>query len=313
MNLYSEPSHLAPLAQQLEASKQYQVLRKLELSAMQYAGPLPLPPDWTRVLVLDTETTDLTPACELIELGLLLVAIDPHGVCHGVMDSYNGLQEPKNPISEEATSVHGLTLADVQGQALDTGRVAALLDAADLVLAHNAEFDRPVVERSLPQFANKPWVCSFRDVGWKGLGQRRANLEALASTAGFFYGAHRAMDDCAAVTAILSHAYEGHPSVWLQVLAAVTRQDYVLWAVHSPFHTKDLLKGRGYRWQGDAGGPYKAWYRGVPESELTQELAWLKEQVYQREFSIPAAKTCALTRWSGREGQWTTVRPDAPQ
>ena len=59
----------------------------------------------------------------------------------------------------------------------NTGRKAVIslsgpipMKATFLVIAHNAAFDRPFLERRLPIFAEKHWACSRFDVDWKASG-----------------------------------------------------------------------------------------------------------------------------------------------
>ena len=77
-------------------------------------------------------------------------------------------------------------------------------EAANLIIAHNASFDRRFLERRFPGFIDKPWACSAGQVPWaeEGLGSRK--LDYLLSRFGFFYDGHRAMADCHAVLHLLS-------------------------------------------------------------------------------------------------------------
>jgi DNA polymerase-3 subunit epsilon len=75
-------------------------------------------------------------------------------------------------------------------------RVDSLLAGADLVIAHNAGFDRPFVEGLLPQAQGLNWACSFADIDWTAAGHSSAKLSYLASALGWFYDAHRAEMDC---------------------------------------------------------------------------------------------------------------------
>jgi NAD-dependent SIR2 family protein deacetylase len=71
----------------------------------------------------------------------------------------------------------------------------AFVRQAALVIAHNAQFDRRFCERLFPVFAEKPWACSFREVGWADEGFESARLSQLANAHRLFFDGHRALHD----------------------------------------------------------------------------------------------------------------------
>ena len=72
-------------------------------------------------------------------------------------------------------------------------------------------------------------------------------------------------------------------------------------ATGSPFDSKDKLKARGYRWDGEG----KVWYCNLgSEAALADELAWLKAEVYgARRAQVEVEGLDALTRYSQRTGR----------
>ncbi len=288
------------MARVLEAHPDYRVQRRLR--------PRLLWPDAgaqavTRVLVLDTETTGLDQAKErIIELALLRVDVDnATGLPVGEVQVYDGLEDPGKAIPKEVVAITGITDADVRGQALDETRVQALLDGVDLVIAHNAGFDRPFVESRLPAFAQVAWACSFADIDWKAQGQQSAKLESLAQAHGWFYDAHRAEMDCHALLAVLAQPLPQVPGTGLaRLLQAALQPSYRLSATNAPFEAKDKLKARGYRWNGDQ----RVWQTRLgDDAALQAEYAWLREQVYgQRHAAVQVEKLDARTKYSARGG-----------
>ena len=178
------PSSAEAMARTLEAHPDFRVLRRLvpQLEFPPASGPV------LTLLVLDTETTGLNPARDkVVELALLRVTVDlATGQPVGPVQVYDGLEDPGMPMPEEITVITGITDDMLRGQALDEDRVQVLLDGADLVLAHNAGFDRPFVEARLPQFAALNWACSFADIDWKLAGRGSAKLTSLAGELGLF-------------------------------------------------------------------------------------------------------------------------------
>jgi DNA polymerase-3 subunit epsilon len=55
-----------------------------------------------------------------------------------------------------------------------------------------------------PVFATKAWACSLREIDWTAEGFTGKKLSQIAAGYGFFFDAHRAVDDCHAGVDILT-------------------------------------------------------------------------------------------------------------
>ena len=186
------------------------------------------------------------------------------------------LHDPGVPLSPEIVRLTGITDADLAGQELDVDAIGSLLESADIVIAHNARYDRPMVERAVGSM-DKIWGCSLSMIDWKGLGFPAAKQESLAIYHGFFYSGHRATVDVDALLHLLTFRPPGGEHTYLHTLLTEARQRVaVVRAVGAPFDTKDLLKGRGYRWDGRG----RVWWREVPVAALEDEEAWLRADIY---------------------------------
>ncbi len=288
------------LAQQLEQHPDFRVLRRL-VPQLQFAtAPAQ---GIQRLLVLDTETTGLDHSRDkIIELALLRVDIDTAtGLPCGSVQVYDGLEDPGQPIPEIARQITGIDDSMVAGQQLDEARIAELLEGVDLVVAHNAAFDRPFVEARLPAFAAKAWACSFADIDWKQEGRDSAKLTALALDLGLFYDAHRAEMDCHALLAVLQApmSVAGHSGL-AHLLAAAEGTRMRLQATGAPFDAKDALKERGYRWD----ATHKVWHTRLnDEAALQQECDWLALTVYGgRPARVQVEALDARVRYAQRAG-----------
>jgi DNA polymerase-3 subunit epsilon len=294
------PADLAGMARMLEQHPDYRVLRRLVAQtqfAHQPLGPI------ARVLILDTETTGLDHGRDkIIELALVRVDVDRQtGQPTGPVAVYDGLQDPGMPIPKIAREITGITDAMVSGQQLDEARIAGLLEGVDLVIAHNAGFDRPFVEARLPQMAALDWACSFADIDWTAAGRSSAKLSYLASELGWFYDAHRAEMDCHALLQVLMAELPGLGQSGLaRLLTCAQAPSYRLQATGAPFEAKDLLKGRGYRW--DTQG--KVWHTRLgSDTALDAECQWLKQAVYGgRAVRLQWERHDAKSRYSARAG-----------
>jgi DNA polymerase-3 subunit epsilon len=262
------------------------------------AGPL------RNGVVVDTETTGRdTDKDRVIELGIVRFSYDDAGHVYEVTDSYASLEDPGMPISPEASRVNRITDEMVRGQRIDDDRVHALLEGADIVIAHNAAFDRPFLERRLPAFAAKAWACSSTQINWDAEEIRSAKLDYIAYRLGFFYDAHRAEADCRALLHALAQPLPVSGSTGLAVLLSRHRaESFRIWAMDSRYEAKDMLAARGYRWaDGKRPGDEKAWNTTVDGQQLEAELAWLKQHVYGgKSAMVKIDKVDAFSRFTNR-------------
>ena len=322
------------LAVKLEAHPDYRVLRRLDVSR---EWPALTGADVSQAVVLDTETTGLDPAADkIIELAMVKFEYSrATGEVGRVLGVYDGLEDPGAPIPSESTVIHGITDEMVRGRRLDESAIERLLDGVGVVIAHNAGFDRPFVERRLPAFQSLAWGCSLREVPWESVGIGSAKLEYIAYRYGFFFDAHRAEIDCRALLEVLRRplpvpepeeadaqalspgldggavlggvGQRGSAGVTAlkRLLEAAREPSLRVWATGSPFESKDVLKARGYRWEGEK----RVWYRDLGAAEQAAELGWLKENVYEEKSAAVEVETFdARTRYSGRDGSRERVR-----
>ena len=292
------------MAAALASHPDYKVLRRLQ-PVLRFdrapQGPT------LRVLVLDTETTGLDQTKDkIIELAMLQVDVDmATGLPVGDVVVYDELEDPGMPVSPEIEAITGISSAMVQGKHLDEAKIAAMLAGADLVIAHNAGFDRPFCEARIPAFANLPWGCSFADIDWKQEGHNSAKLSYLALDKGWFFEAHRAEADCHALLAVLAQALPSTGRSGLDKIMAASRLPiYRVQATNAPFEAKDLLKARAYRWNAEQ----KVWHtRIADEAQLKAEFEWLKTHVYAgRSARVQVEKLDASTKYASRPGEFSS-------
>jgi len=287
------------LIDQLTATGDYKVIRRLkavdryhdDTGAAKRIG-----------LYLDTEATGLNPDTDkVIELAIVPFEYDAEGRIFRILPAYNAFQDPGIPIPAFITRLTGIADQMVAGQAIDLDRVAQLLSGASLVIAHNARFDRPLVELLHPGFKAVAWACSIADVNWNEEGFEGVKLEYLAYKHGFFYEGHRATIDCLAGIELLSHSLPSGERVLKRLLDNAGRTDVRLWADRAPFTKKDELKQRGYRWSPGGEGVRKAWYKDLPEDQVDAEMRYLNQEVYPRVVQVlPMDRFDAKLRYSRR-------------
>jgi DNA polymerase-3 subunit epsilon len=175
--------NLSQMAQVLEKSGDYRVLRRL--MTRDVFSPVPGNEQIKVGIVLDVETTGLDAKTdEVIELGMVKFAYCPDGRAARIIDSFGSLNEPANPIPAEITTLTGITNEMVAGKRIDNDAVSTFASDANIVIAHNTNFDRKFAERYWPEFEHKHWGCSATEIDWRGHGFEGSRLGYLLMGAG---------------------------------------------------------------------------------------------------------------------------------
>ena len=291
----------------LHATGDYTVLRRLNLdrdtrfTRQQVQG--------SRVgLCLDTETTGLNHAVDrIIELGIVAFEYDPvTAKILRITERYNGFEDPGCPLPKEITEITGITDEMLVGQAFDEERIESLAGLADLVIAHNAAFDRKFVEGRFPAFTKLPWACSVSQIDWsrQRLGSRTLEY-LLFKCGGYSIKAHRALDDAEGVLGLLLGEFPntGEP-IFQELLGRSFEITSKICAVGAPFAKKDILKERGYRWNDGADNASKGWWVNVAQHQEQDEMSYLAREIYPggNTRSVDVKRVDAYARFSVREG-----------
>ena len=249
---------------------------------------------------LDIEATGLSFAEDkLIELGMVKFEYSLDGRIFNILEEFNCYQDPGQNISTFITELTGINDEMVSGQKIDELSVADYLENVDLVIAHNATFDRAFFEKTFPNIEPKAWACSMYDVNWNQEKVESYKLEYIAYKYNFFYEGHRAIIDCLVGIHILSQElYNSKQLVLKQLLDNAMQPRFKLWAQNAAYAHKDLLRNRKYRWDTHPDLGFKAWYIELSESQVANEISYLKSEIYNSAIDIPVDIIDAYSRFS---------------
>lgn len=226
---------------------------------------------------VDVETTGLdVDKDRVIELAVRRFRYDKTGCIVRLDRPYSWTEDPGTPLSQEVMRITGLRDEDVCGTRIDDSQAVALISSAEVVVAHNARFDRGFVEKRLPALAGMVWACSASDVDWRALDFEGKALGWLLAQAGWFHGAHRAGEDVDALIELLRCRPGGGPTILSHLIDRAFSGGWLLRARGAAFECRGMLKARGYSWD----PALKVWFREVVDAALGEERDWLRQNVY---------------------------------
>lgn len=118
-----------------------------------------------RGLDVDVETTGLsTMNDEIIELAMVPFDYGLDDRIFEIHQPFQSFNEPEAPILEEITKITGIDKSMVQGHKIDIEQVDQFISDTDIIIAHNASFDRRFLERLSLAVTLVPWTRSATQI-----------------------------------------------------------------------------------------------------------------------------------------------------
>lgn len=211
-----------------------------------------------RLLILDTETTGLDPdQHQCIEVGAVLYDV-PH---RAVLSQISWLLPCQTNPAQAINGIDPAVSRQPQPWRTALQCFEAMLDDADVVVAHNAAFDRQWFGRGELPAIDKPWLCSMEDLRWPPERQLRAtpSVRDLALAYGVpVWAAHRALTDCIYLAQVFDRCPE------LEGLLQAGLEPRRLYRARLSYEERHKAREAGFRWNEPISG---AWSRRLSERE----------------------------------------------
>ena len=190
----------------------------------------------------------------------------------------------------------------VKGKKIDWEQVNTIFETSQLIIAHNAEFDRGFTDQRLEISKNKIWACSINDIDWDARDFKGVKQELLCIWHGFYYDAHRAMGDVDALIHLVTHASYIDNKPIVELIQNAKRPMCRVEATFAKYEYKNLLKKRSYRWHDPDNGNKddKAWCKLISHEDMDTERKWLNDNVYNNNFQGRFIEISIIDKYKSR-------------
>jgi DNA polymerase-3 subunit epsilon len=166
--------------------------------------------------------------------------------------------------SNAAESINGISAAALAGapHGIEVWRsVAELASQADVVAAHNAEFDRSFVRAAgIESVAGRDWVCTMSDLDWGG---SRKLVEIALNHGVGVASIHRAAADVDIMARLFARVRERGGDL-PALFRRAARPKALFYALVS-YENRQIAKAHGFGWDEAKHG--KNWFRYMPPED----------------------------------------------
>jgi len=198
-----------------------------------------------RCLIVDTETTGLDPAKDaVIEIGCILYSVEHQTSLVSFSSLIPNVTE--NPC-ENINRIPSAALAAMG--AIYYAPFSPMIDAADVLVAHNADFDQSFLR---DEWRSKPWACTRFDFAWPRQMRDGESLATLVLAHGIgVMSAHRALTDCQLIAALFDRMTD------LPAMFARAMRPKGTFVAMVSYDDREKAKAAGFQWEAAT----KRWFR----------------------------------------------------
>jgi len=206
------------------------------------------------VLIIDTETTGLDPAKDVIvEVGAALYSLE-HRTTIAQMSTL--VDFGKGNAAEEVNRIPPKALLHLSTEKEMPTMLRHMATHADVFAAHRADFDRSFVAAADSHLAESlPWVDTKYDVEWPRSKHGDGLVHVALAHGVPVVSAHRALTDCMLLAALFERVQRAGKD--LETMLKRALRPKVRLVADVPRERNDELKASGFRWDPDR----RQWWR----------------------------------------------------
>ena len=230
-------------------------------SVAQPSARQPSAVDPVTLLILDTETTGLEPdRDQCLEVGAILFSVP----ARAVLAQQSFLLPVESNAAERINRIPAAVSCFPQPWRQAIEYFNALLAHADVLVAHNAAFDRQWFGRGPLPAVHQPWLCSMDDIRWPPDRQLRSRPSVRDLALAYeipVWAAHRALTDCIYLAEVFSRCED------LEALLRIGLEPRRLMRARVSYDDRNLARDAGFRWNDPVKG---AWTRRLSDREASE-------------------------------------------
>lgn len=213
------------------------------------------------IAILDTETTGLDPTKgQILEVAVILYHIPTRSV----------LSQISTLLAADSNAAYEINRIEIDAlkkmpplvEHASMSAVMQMLDEAQAIVAHNAEFDKKWLNTipSLQTYVtNKQWICTRNDVIWPIRKGVALNLIHICADLGVpIINAHRALSDCHLLLGAIECIED------IEFFLDKSGKGRVVYHANVSYEKRQLVKEAGFMWDNEK----KVWF-----AKLTPEQA----------------------------------------
>jgi DNA polymerase-3 subunit epsilon len=211
------------------------------------------------LLIIDTETSGLDPeAHHCLEIGAILFDVPSRQV----LAQMSCLLPVESNAAEAINRIPAAVTRLPQPWKPGLDYFQELLNAADLLVAHNAAFDQQWFGRGHLPSTDLPWLCSMEDMRWPKEKQLRSRPSVRDLALAYeipVWAAHRALSDCIYLAEVFRRCDQ------LEQLIERGLEPRSLMKAQVSYDDRQLARDAGFRWNDPVKG---AWTRRLSAREV---------------------------------------------
>jgi DNA polymerase-3 subunit epsilon len=224
-----------------------------------------------KVLILDLETTGLNPNLDdVIEIGVILYSLKYGSIITQFSTLLPTQKDINNAYQTNFISIELANLNNVEFVQCAIDYFLILVDQAEFIVAHNAEFDKKwfgLDNKLLPKI-DKHWVCTFADFIWDKNQKPTSLINTALNYDIAITNAHRALSDCLLISSLFNRLFERNIllSTFTKALTRSYESSLIIYA-NVGYDERNLAKEFGFFWDNFS----RRWKKSLKSSDFDAE------------------------------------------